>query len=230
MKIIIFDIDGTLLLTGGVGIQAFDRVFQELFDVPKAWNDYDPHGKTDQEIINDLSRISLGREINPLEQREIGRRYIQYFSELIDIAPNFRLLSGAFELVKELSDRNYFLGIATGNFKETAEHKLRRGKLNHFFSFGGYASDSHIRLELTKKALERGLASYKNGSSRKIEPSEVILIGDAKQDMICGKTLGLRTIGVATGSLSENELLSYEPALVLKDLSDTKKILEFIES
>ncbi|MBI4387497.1 MAG: HAD hydrolase-like protein [Candidatus Omnitrophica bacterium] len=224
-RMIIFDIDGTLLLTGGVGIDAFNRAFQEMFGVSEIWDHYDPHGKTDYEIIRDLSKIA---EINPSdsEAQELGRRYTKYFGALIGSASRFQLMPGVLGLLDALSSRKYFLGIATGNFKETADHKLERGKINHFFSFGGYGSDSEKRLELTRLSVERGLKL----TGEKIKREEIVLIGDARQDMECGRTLGLRTIAVATGSLSEAELSQFKPDLLLKDLADSKQILSFIQN
>ncbi len=222
MKIILFDIDGTLLRTGGAGALAFNRAFKELFEIENAWNGYNPGGKTDFQIIAELSLAALGRSVTRIENEEIASRYVQYHEEFLPHAPNFRLMKGVLELLGELSERGFLLGLATGNFKETADQKLRHGKIDHFFSFGGYGSDAYERLELTRLAAQRGIAKY--GTAHK----EIILIGDARQDVECGKALGFRTIGVSTGALSYEELTALKPDLVLKDLMDTEKILRFV--
>lgn len=224
MKIILFDIDGTLLRTGGVGAEAVNRAFRELFGIQDAWNNYDPNGKTDYEIIQNLAKLMLYRELKDSEQIEIAERYVRYFRDTIHLAVNFRVLPGVQELLTELSNRHYFVGLATGNLRQTADIKLKHGKIDHFFSFGGFGCDSVSRLELTRCALKRGLEHAK----WKVKPEEVVLIGDARQDMECGRALGLRTIGVATGGLSFNQLSALKPALVLEDLTNLKQIFSFI--
>lgn len=226
MKLILFDIDGTLLLTGGAGIRAFNRAFSEMYDVENAWEEYDPHGKTDQQIIIELAREALGYEPSYLERIEIGNRYAKYFSEYIYEMQNFRLMPGIPDLLDALREETYTLGIATGNFKVTADHKLKRGKLDHFFKFGAYGSDAFDRLGMTRCALHRGL-KLTNG---KIDVSDVILIGDARQDVECGKALGLRVLAVATGSVSREKLQELNPGLALDNLSDLNRVLEFIHA
>lgn len=225
MKIVLFDIDGTLLLTGGVGINAFNRTFSELYGTGEVWNNYDPHGKTDSEIIRDLAKNALGYEPSHLEKIEIGHCYIVHFKYLIDSAKKFRLLPGAMRLLAALKRRGHLLGIATGNFKKTADLKLKRGKLDKFFSFGAYGSDAFQRVDMTRIALSRALER----AGGKAKPKDVVLIGDAKQDVKCGKALGLRTVAVATGSVSYDQLSRLKPGLVVKDLVQTKKIIDFIE-
>ncbi len=226
MKMILFDIDGTLLRTGGIGADAVERAFNELFNVSDVWGNYDPSGKTDYQIIQELSELALRRSLSDAEQKEVANRYICYFQETIHLATNFRILPGVHELLSELCGRNYLIGLATGNLKETADIKLKHGKIDHFFTFGGFGCDAVERLTLTRRALERGLKL----SGGKIKAEEVVLIGDARQDMECGRALGLRTIGVATGSLSVNEISVFNPHLVLENLSDSRKILDFIEN
>lgn len=223
---VLFDIDGTLLLTGGVGIRAFDRAFSELYGIDHVWKDYDPNGKTDSVIISDLSREALGYEVSHLEKMEIAKRYILYFKEYISQASKFRIMPGVVPLLKVLAAKKGLLGIATGNFKETADQKLRRAKLGEFFPFGGYGSDSSERLALTRIAFERGCQS----AGKKIAKKEIVLIGDARQDVECGKALGFRTVAVATGSLSTKQLAALKPDLLLENLSDTKRVLAFIDS
>ena len=224
MKIILFDIDGTLLRTGGVGADAVNRAFVELFGIQNAWNGYDPSGKTDYEIIHDLAKSAIGRKLTDAEQAKITNRYIQYFKDTIHLSANFRILPGVRELLTELASRKYFVGLATGNLRETAAIKLKHGKIDHFFSFGGFGCDSVSRLELTRCALKRGLERAK----WKVKPEDVVLIGDARQAMECGHALGLRTIGVATGGLSFGELSALKPSLVLEDLTNLKQIFSFI--
>lgn len=224
MKMVVFDIDGTLLLAGGIGRIAFNRVFQEMFGFENIWQNYDPHGKTDSIIITDLAESRLGKQLNDLEKAEIKNRYIRYFDEMFDQTENFRLLPGVVKLLGVLQKQKLHLGIATGNYQETAARKLKRGAIDHYFSFGGYGSDSHNRVELTAKSLERGFQII----NRKIDPSSIFLVGDAQADIESAKALGVRSIGVATGSLSVEKLQAFNPDYLLPNLEDENRFLSFI--
>ncbi len=224
MKIIIFDIDGTLLLAGGIGRIAFNRIFQEMFQIDNVWGNYDPHGKTDCLIIHDLAQSALGRKLEDSEKTEVTKRYIQYFNDMFEQVVHFKLLLGVEKLLSMLSQEKYHLGIATGNYKETAIRKLKRGKIDHFFSFGGYGSDSHDRLQMTEKALERGLQSF----GKPIEKKNIFLVGDAQADMACAKALGLHAIGVATGSLSVEQLKMLNPDFLLPNLENAEQFLAYV--
>lgn len=224
MKMIMFDIDGTLLLAGGIGRIAFNRVFQEMFEIENIWGNYDPHGKTDSMIISELSEPALGRKLNHLETMEVGRRYIQYFDKMFDEVAKFRLLPGVLKLLDALSQLKFHLGIATGNYKETAILKLKRGAIHHYFSFGGYGSDSHDRAVMTAKALERGLQLF----NRPIEKKDIFLVGDAEADIRCAQALGLRSIGVATGSLSIEQLKALKPDFLMPNLEDVDRFILYV--
>jgi len=163
-KMLLFDIDGTLLLTGGAGKVAFDRAFKEVLSVDDAWGDTAPHGKTDPVIVSEIAHRTIGRAITEEEYDRLTELYSLYFGEAIGDSPLFRLMPGVPELLERLAeDKNYFLGIQTGNLEETARHKLERGNIAHYFSFGGYGSDSGDRPEILASAIKRGKKLHKTG-------------------------------------------------------------------
>ena len=244
MKMILFDIDGTLLLTGGVGQIAFDLAFEEIFGVPEAWQDTIPDGKTDPLIIDEIAKKALGRPLSGAEYVRLCRSYHDHFRERIKDAHRFRLMPGVLSLLETCrAERHGFMGVATGNFEEAAWSKLKRGGIADFFRFGGFAdsfqgheqatSDGDMALKvlearcaLTREAMRRG----REMAGHALAEDRIFLIGDTLHDVRAGKKLGLRTIAVATGGVSPEKLEQAKPDLVLEDLSDTDRFFKFINA
>ena len=223
MKMLLFDIDGTLLKTGGAGKIAFERVFLELFGIKEAWGELMPDGKTDPAIIHELCQNTMGRLPTEKEYGLICENYLRYFEEEIERSTLFSLMPGTLQLISFLADQKEFiLGVATGNFEAPSWSKLKKGKIHHFFKFGGFGSDSHDRVELTRQAILRGKKFFPGT----IE--QIYIIGDTPYDIQAGKKSGAKTIGVATGSYSKKDLQKSEPDYVLEDFSDTEIFLKLI--
>lgn len=225
-KLVIFDIDGTLLLTGGAGKAAFDRVFADLYGIEGAWRDIHPDGRTDPSLIRELFEKNLGRAPRPEEEMRVTLAYATAMAEELPRSERFRLLPGVLELLEVLQQRGLaLLGLATGNFESTASHKLRHAKLDRFFHFGGYGSDHAERPELTRVAMERGL----NKLGRRVPPEEILLVGDTIHDIDCGRRLGLTTIAVATGSTKRGELEAARADFVVDSFGSLEEILPIFE-
>jgi phosphoglycolate phosphatase-like HAD superfamily hydrolase len=225
-KIILFDIDGTLLLTGGAGKRAFNQIFAELYGVDAAWRDIHPDGRTDPCLMREVFEKCLGRGPRPEEMDRLREAYTAVMGQTLKEAENFRLMPGVVELLEKISQRGLGLvGLATGNFEATAYLKLERGGLRDYFSFGGFGSDFEDRLKLTKRAVELGMQKLGHW----VEPEEILLVGDTVHDIRCGKLLGLTTIAVATGSTSQETLASLRPDFLLKDLTPTEEALLLFE-
>ncbi len=220
MKIVLFDIDGTLLLTGGAGKLAFEEVFQNRFGIPNAWRGIHPDGRTDPFLIQELFRINLGRAPEEGEAREVRELYSRAMPGALQAALNFRLMPGVPEFLTMLSAQGkYLLGLATGNFEVTAWQKLERAGLRDYFSFGGFGSDHADRLELTRLAMERGFQSL----GARIPSREIVLIGDTVHDIDCGKRLGMTTLAVATGSTPLGELEKAGAVFAIESLLEKGK-------
>lgn len=223
---ILFDIDGTLLLTGGAGKTALNRTFEKLFQIPNAYGDLIPDGKTDPLIIEEIAVKLLERTPTLAETKKIADLYIEYFKDEILSSQRFRLMPGIDRLIPSLGqNKNFCLGVATGNFKITALMKLNRGGLDPYFSFGGYGDDSTRRLELTRKAIERG----KNRHPYEFRSEEIFLIGDTVHDMDVGKTLGLVTVAVATGSTPKEVLSQRRPDFIFDELTHHQELFEIFD-
>ncbi len=228
MKIILFDIDGTLLYTGGSGRIAFEKAFEELFGLQEVWQDLIPDGKTDPMIISEIVARTLSRALSADEYVRLMNRYHDFFEIEILNPPKFQILPGVPGLLEKLSQQSdVLLGVATGNYEQAAWAKLRKGNLQTHFRFGGFGSDHENRTELTRIGLERGEKIL----GRKARRDQVFLIGDTPHDVRVGKELGVKTIAVATGRTSSNEFKEkFKPEYVLEDLSRHDLFLEILQS
>ncbi|HTL46870.1 MAG TPA: HAD-IA family hydrolase [Verrucomicrobiae bacterium] len=224
-KMLLFDIDGTLLLTGGTGKVALEAAILELFGFPDSWGELHPDGKTDPAIIDEICERLLGRPLSAQEYQTICDRYHHHFEREIESAFNFRLMPGIRELLGALAGRqDLIIGLATGNFEPAALMKLKKGSLHSFFRFGGYASDARCRKELTRIAYERGLKA----AGETIPPQNVFVIGDTIHDITAGQNIGAHTIAVCTGSTKAAALREKDPAHIFEDLTDLPRFLSLL--
>lgn len=225
-KMLLFDIDGTLLLTGGTGALAFNLVFKEMFGVEEAWGNTHPDGKTDPAIIDEVAVSCLGRTLSPAEYKKLCTRYLELFDENIGKSERFRLMPGVPELLEHLSQReDVLLGVATGNFEQAAWSKLERGKIRHYFSFGGFGSDSHHRPELTRQAMMRGHRTL----GRELPSRHIFIIGDTPWDVLAGKHIGATTVAITTGSYTAADFEASNPDYIFPDLAQAERFLELLE-
>jgi phosphoglycolate phosphatase-like HAD superfamily hydrolase len=221
-RLILFDIDGTLLLTGGAGKAAFDRVFVQLYGIENAWGETHPDGRTDPNLITELFEKNLKRKPSPQEEKKVRELYGTTMAQTLEQSPRFRLMPGVERLIPRLASYEVFsLGLATGNFEETAYLKLKRAGLESFFPFGGFGSDFPDRLQLTRTAVQRG---YQKAGGM-IAPEDCFVVGDTIHDIRCGKLLGLTTVAIATGSTSKQELARHRPDFLLDSLEETEEVL-----
>lgn len=214
---LLFDIDGTLLYTGGAGRTAFEKAFEELFGITESWGNTRPDGKTDPLIIDEIARRVLGRPLEAREYEELVRRYLAYFRSEIKTSPRFRVMPGVPALLRALSSSDEFLvGVATGNFEDSAWSKLEQGGIRGHFSFGGFASDSGHRPEILQAAIDRGRRIH----GADFSPEEIFVIGDTERDIQAARAVGIRAIAVATGRMKREDFAPHQPDHVLADLSD----------
>jgi phosphoglycolate phosphatase-like HAD superfamily hydrolase len=215
VKLLLFDIDQTLINSGGAGLRALDRACLQLFGIPNAMQNIHPHGKTDPAIAREIFRVRLNQTTPANGQIEsILEAYLSFLKEEVRLSPNYRVLPGIISVLDEsLSRKDIMLGLATGNVELGARIKLDRGELNPYFTFGGFGSDSEDRTELVRRAA--GKAAVRSGAP--ISSSETYVIGDTPLDIDAGKRAGFKTIGVATGSYSIEELMDSGAMFAIQD-------------
>lgn len=216
IKNILFDIDGTLLHTGGAGAVAWQRAFLELYGVEANIGEHTHAGMTDPEIAEVVFREVMKRPGSAEERAEAIGCYLGHLADAVAESEGYFVIEGIEELLPRLVAQGILLGVVTGNIEPAAHIKLARGDLNRFFTFGGYGSDSRDRTELTKKALERG----ETVSGHPLDKSETIAIGDTPRDVRAGHGAGIKVVGVATGSYAVDELTDAGADWSIEDVTE----------
>ncbi len=201
-RAVLFDIDGTILVTGGAGGVAWQRAFEELHGVEANVAEHTDAGMTDPEIAAIVFREVIGREGSAEERAKAIAGYLRHLPDAVDESNGYRVMPGIEPLLDRLIDDGILLGLVTGNVEAAAHVKLARGGLNRFFSFGGYGSDSADRTAVTEAALRR--AELVSGGS--LRNGACFSVGDTPRDVAAGHGAGIRVVGVATGSYSVDEM------------------------
>lgn len=222
MRLILFDIDGTLIDTGGAGSRSLNLAVKELFGIENAFEGISMAGKTDIEIIKEgliKHKISVDENIDAVVES-----YLKHLKEEI-LNDRKHVKPGVYELLNKLKvSRDTALGLLTGNIERGARIKLEPFMLNEFFPTGAFGSDHDHRNKLLPVAIERFERLYQ----QKIEFYNCILIGDTPRDIECGKIYGAKCVGVATGPYPIDKLIQAGANYVVKDLTDYKGLLQFI--
>lgn len=196
VRAVLFDIDGTILVTGGAGGVAWQHAFEELHGVEANVAEHTDAGMTDPEIAAIIFREVIGREGSQEERSKAIGCYLKHLPDAVAESDGYRVMPGIEELLPRLIEDGVLLGLVTGNIETAAHIKLARARLNRFFSFGGYGSDSADRTEVAKAALSRG-ALVSGGT---LADGACIAIGDTPRDVVAGHGAGIKVVGVATGS------------------------------
>jgi phosphoglycolate phosphatase len=223
-KLVLFDIDGTLLTSNGAGEHALRLAVRELFGAEDDLADIEIAGRTDSGI----ARAILAKHGVTCSAENLARFYEVYLRHLERELPNKKggLLPGILELLEALRAReNIALGLLTGNLSRGAEIKLTHYGLSHFFDFGAYADDHHERPQLGSFARER--ARERHGTE--FSADNIYVIGDTPHDIECGRSFGARTIAIATGRYSRAELAEHKPDFLFDDLSDVRAVLAALD-
>ena len=215
IRAVLFDIDGTLLVTGGAGGVAWQRAFEELHGVEVDIAEHTDAGMTDPEIVKIIFKEVIGREGSAAERAKAIAAYLKHLPDAVAESDGYRVMPGIEELLDRLIEGGVLLGLVTGNIEAAAHIKLSRGHLNRFFSFGGYGSDSADRTEVTEAALNRG----KLVSGGKLQNSSCISVGDTPRDVTAGHGAGIKVVGVATGSYGVEQLNQAEADWALVDVT-----------
>jgi phosphoglycolate phosphatase-like HAD superfamily hydrolase len=202
VRAVLFDIDGTILVTGGAGGVAWQRAFEELHGVEANVAEHTDAGMTDPEIAAIIFREVIGREGSQEERSKAIGCYLKHLPDAVAESGGYRVMPGIEELLPRLIEDGVLLGLVTGNIEAAAHIKLARAHLNRFFSFGGYGSDSADRTEVTRAALSRG--GLVSGGT--LADGACIAIGDTPRDVIAGHGAGIKVVGVATGSYGVEQL------------------------
>jgi phosphoglycolate phosphatase len=237
-KLVLFDIDGTLVLTGGAGIRAMNRVCEELVGNPHALDGIPVAGRTDRIILTDvvarlghalddglLDRLRDGYISNLREEIERPGR-TQSFESLGPRGGVKAVMPGIRELLDVLERReDVFLGLLTGNFEAGARIKLEHFGLWHYFRCGAYGDDAADRNELVPFALERA----RRCGLPDIAPDHILVVGDTPHDVACARAVGATPVGVATGGFTVEQLRESGAEIVFENLGNAEGLLKVID-
>ena len=214
MKLLLFDIDGTLVSTGGAGVRALNRAFREVVGLENALNGIRPHGKTDPAIVREVFNTCEAMS-HPMDGvNRILDAYLRFLPDEVQGSPTYRVLPGILSFLEDFHNRpGLAFGLATGTIERGARIKLVRGRLNRYFPCGGFGSDSENRAELVRQAAQRGAEI----AGVPVSPDAVFVIGDTPRDIDAGREAGFRTVGVATSDYSRDDLQAAGAGLVLSD-------------
>ena len=219
-RLLLFDIDGTLIHSGGAGVHALKLALSERFGITDDLQDIEIAGMTDSGIVISI----LNKHQIPNTNENVSAfldSYVHFLSLELPRRAG-KLLPGVLDLLERLKSRPHLvLALLTGNVSRGAQLKLEHYGVWHFFEFGAFADDHHDRNRLGTVA--RARAKEKHG--RQFSASEIDVIGDTPRDIACGKAFGARTIAVATGTWSRDQLAKYQPDFLIGDLSDVEGII-----
>jgi phosphoglycolate phosphatase-like HAD superfamily hydrolase len=217
-SICLFDIDGTLLNSGGAGKAALESAFRAEFRVPLAH--YVPYaGRTDRAIIRDLLRLH-GFEDSPHNTRRLLDCYLSRLPDSLH-ANDGRVLPGIHRLLDRLRrNAGIHLGLLTGNVRAGARAKLSHYGLFEHFAFGGFGDEHFDRDDVAREALATARQHVGDG----VPTERIWVIGDTPLDVRCARAIGARVIAVATGTHTVDQLAAARPDLVLPDLSDESRL------
>jgi phosphoglycolate phosphatase len=212
-KLILFDIDGTLIKNSNEHKKSFSYAFKKVHDIEASIDLINYHGKTDQQIILE---VLMKKRLNKKEikLKECMDKMIFYMKKQ---KIKVELINGVTNLINRL-EKEHILGLVTGNLKSIAIKKLKQVKIYNYFKVGGFGSDAIKRPDLVKIAIKRAETKFNF-------KGEVFVIGDTPNDIIAGKEANVKTIAVSTGIFSKDELKKYNPDYIFEDLNN-KKIIE----
>ena len=214
-KLLLFDIDGTLINSGEAGSAALDRVFHERFGIEKAFSRIECAGKTDLLIIKEgLSLHGLVAQDGLLAS--IVADYLKHLEVTIRNKKK-HVLAGVVEFLEALRARGFStLGLLTGNLEQGARIKLEPFGLNRYFPFGAFGSDHEDRNLLLPLAVRR----FTKMTGVQVRYEDCLVVGDTPRDVTCSKPYGAVTVAVASGPYAYEALLKTGADFVLKDLAE----------
>jgi phosphoglycolate phosphatase-like HAD superfamily hydrolase len=215
IRLVLFDVDGTLVHTGGVGIKAFAQAFATEFGVVDGVHRLKFGGRTDFSLVRELFALE---QIEPSQENfnRFFASYLQWLERLIvDCAGG--PCRGVLEFYEALAAHPNppLVGLLTGNIRKGARMKLERFHLWDKFPFGGFADDHEERAQIAAAALRRGTARF----GRQLQGREVLVIGDTPLDIHCGRAIGAKVLAVATGNVPVEELARHNPDWAVPDLT-----------
>jgi phosphoglycolate phosphatase len=213
--VVLFDVDGTLIDSGGAGARSWRHAFDKLYGIPADIGSHTSAGETDPVVARKTFEAAVGREPTEAELARLFAVYLLMPSEEVRTSEGYRMLEGVEDLLLMLSDAGTMLGLVSGAMEGAARVKLSRADLNRFFVFGGYGSDSDDRAMLTRVAIDKAATLH----GHNVTPDRVFVVGDTPLDIEAARAVGAVSVAVASGKFSVEELRSSGARYVLTSLA-----------
>ena len=224
MKICLFDIDGTLIQTGGAGKAAFEAALSGEFGIEAGASNVPFAGRTDRAIIRDLFLLH-GIDDSHATWDQFRAAYLQHLPATLASRPG-TVLPGIVALLEAFGPRaDVMTGLLTGNIAAGARAKLTYYELNHFFAFGGFGDRHFDRAEVAREAF----AAARDQANDDVSSEDVWVIGDTPLDVRCARAIGANVVAVCTGFHSQQELAAEDPDVLVDDLADPAPVMAAIE-
>ncbi len=224
-KLVLFDIDGTLLTVNSINRRILMDALRQVYGTEGSAGTHNFAGKMDSVIIYEvLQNTGLSDAVIAEKFDKAKKTYIEMFrmhARHTDII----LMEGIRELLDKLSaSSELMLGLLTGNFEGSGRHKLLLPDINHYFSFGAFADDAASRNELPQVAVDKAYQL----TGKKFSEQNIIIIGDTEHDIACAKVVNAKSIAVATGTYSSEELKKHNPHILYENLTATDIVISEI--
>jgi phosphoglycolate phosphatase len=219
-RLLLFDIDGTLIDSGGAGIQSLKDVLRQQFGISDDLRGVEIAGKTDTGIVHQILR-KQNIAVNDETTAAFLDLYVEFLARELP-RRNGTILPGVQELLRRLQARpQNVLGLLTGNVERGAKLKLSYYGIWGFFEFGAFADDHHDRNQLGAFAQRRAREKH----AIDFAAADIDVIGDTPHDIACGKAIGARTIAVTTGGFTREQLAEHQPDHVVEDFSEVEAVM-----
>jgi phosphoglycolate phosphatase len=213
--VVLFDVDETLVHTGGSGARSWKAAFDKLYGVPADIGEHSSAGETDPQVARETFKGVLGRNPSDDELDRLYALYLLHLAEDILVSAQYRALPGAEQTLVKLGEEGVMLGLVSGAMEGAARTKLIPANFNRFFIFGAYGSDSPDRAELTGLAIDKAVRLH-----GQLTPDQVYVVGDTPHDIEATKAAGAVSVGVASGHYSIDQLEEAGGDHVLGSLED----------
>jgi phosphoglycolate phosphatase-like HAD superfamily hydrolase len=214
--VVLFDVDETLVHTGGSGARSWNAAFEKLYGISADIGQHSSAGETDPQVARATFRGVMGHEPSDNELDQLYAQYLLHLADDILVSEHYRMLPGADQCLATLGEAGILLGLVSGAMEGAARTKLIPANLNRFFIFGAYGSDSPDRAELTGIAIEKAARLH-----AQLTPAQVFVVGDTPHDIDATRKAGAVSVGVASGHYSVDELTEAGGDHVLGSLTES---------
>lgn len=213
---VIFDVDGTLLSTGGAGGRAWDAAARRLYGRPADITEFTDTGMTDPEVAGEVFKYVHEREPSADELAELMLNYLWFVPDMVQASEGYKVLPGARETLERLGSEGMPVGIVTGAVEASCHVKLGRGRLNALLQFGGFGSDAPARPDIVRAAIAKATRFV----GRELRPQECLIVGDTPKDVEAAQAVGCPSVAVASHKFTREQLAATNPTHLIDALTE----------